>query len=217
MKMGAVIWQKGIEGWPFLLHEMEIDPLKTALLIVDISNHYSRSVERILPNNVKLQNFFRENGLPVLYCLVGSLLPDARDQHIKRRLTWRRSSADEQPRAWPRGTFDYAVHEKLKPLPSELIIDKDSQGAFASTAIDYYLRSLGIQNLVVTGVATAHCVESTARDAADRGFNVILVEDACADGEIKKHNVTMHTFPRFFGALKSTDEVITDLRRLVAK
>ena len=214
---GIITWQKEIKDWPFQLPELEIDPLKTGLLIVDISNHDSVTIKRALPNSIKLQHFFRQNGLPVLYCLVGSLLPDARDQHIKRRLTWLRKSAIDPPTLCPKGTSTYEVHRELGPLPTELIIDKNSQGAFNSSAIDYYLQALDIQNLVITGTATSHCVENTARDANDRGYNVILVEDACGDVEINNHQVTMKTFARAFGTVKSTAEVINDFSRLLTR
>lgn len=214
--MGTITWQKEREDWPFRLPELAIDPLRTALLIVDMSNQDQTNVRRALPNTIKLKDFFRQQGLPVIYLLVGSLLPDARDQHLKRRLTWMRRSANEPPYLCPKGTWEYEVKQELKPLPGEPVIDKNSQGAFNSSVIDNYLRAFNVQNLVVAGIATSHCVETTARDAADKGYNVILAEDACSDSD-PVHQITMRTFAEILGAVKSTAEVIADLSRLLGQ
>ncbi|MBI4331594.1 MAG: cysteine hydrolase [Chloroflexi bacterium] len=213
---GAIAWQKDSGNWPFQLPELLIDPSRTGLLIVDMSN-FSETAAKVVPNNIKLLNFFRENKLVVMYCLVGSLLPDARDVHLKRRLTWQRKSGTQPLTLCPKGSFDYEVVEALRPLPAEPVIDKNSRGAFNSSVIDHYLRAMDVQNLVVTGVGTSACVEGTARDAADRGYNVILVSDACNGSDRDQHRVTLHTFPRFFGAVKSTAEIIADLSGLLAK
>jgi len=215
---GKIDWQKKATDWPHRLPELQIDVLQTALLVVDISNDLSEPVSRVLPNIIRLRDFFRQQDLKVLYCLVGSLLPDGRDRHIKRRLTWHRSSADAPEKIRAKGTFSYQIREELKPLlPMELVIDKDTGSAFNSSAIDRLLHAMGIQNLVVSGLITSRCVENTARDAADLGYNVILVEDACGDRIPENHQATMHSFGRVFGSVKSTAEVIADLSRLLAQ
>ena len=67
---------------------------------------------------------------------------------------------------------------------------KTSSGPFATTALDKYLRNLGIENLVVAGVLSNVAVETTARDAGDRGYNVIWAEDACAAYLPEEHEGT---------------------------
>src|SRR5205814_965455 len=116
----------------------------------------------------------------------------------------------------PRGTPGFEVCPELAPRPTELIVDKNATSAFTGSSLDLYLRNLGVQNLVVTGTSTNHCVDNTARDAADRGFNVILVDDACADGNVAGHCATMTTFPRHFGIVRRADEVIALFARLLA-
>ena len=66
-------------------------------------------------------------------------------------------------------------------------------------------------------MATNHCVDSTARDAADRGYNVILVDDACNDNDPAAHRATMASFARHFGPVRSTDEVSALLERALAR
>lgn len=214
LKVWTIAWQQERQDWPFRLPRLTIGAEKTALLVVDMSNQDQRNVTRALPNTVRLLGFFRQAGLPVIYLLVGSLLPDARDQHVKRRLTWMRL-AGGPPYLCPKGSWEYMVKAELKPLPSEPVLDKNTQGAFNSSILDSYLRALEVQNLVVAGIATSHCVESTARDAADRGYNVILVEDACSDRDEARHCLTMETFGKIFGSVTSTDDVIATMSHLL--
>lgn len=209
----TIAWQKNTTDWPQRLPELEIEDSKTALLVVDICND-SETLPGVLPNIIKLRNFYRQQGLKVIYCLIGSFLPDGRDRHIKCRLTWHRSSASEPEKIRAKGTFLYQVKEELRPLlPGELVIDKNSASAFESSAIDHYLHAMDIQNLVVCGMTTSKCVENTARAAADRGYNTILVEDACSDRVHENQQATFHTFAQYLGAVKSTQEVIDDLSR----
>ena len=134
--------------------------------------------------------------------------------HPKRALAWMRSSSGE-PQDVSRGTHNFEIRDALAPLPGELTIDKNSSGAFNSSALDHYLHALEVHNVVMCGSATSHCVETTARGAADRGYNVILAEDACADHDDRHHRTTMHTFGRVFGAVKTTAQVIIELQTLL--
>jgi hypothetical protein len=70
--------------------------------------------------------------------------------------------------------------EMVAPQGDELVVDKTSAGTFNSTPLDQMLRNMGRDRLLVCGIVTEGCVELTARDAADRGFYVTLVPDACA-------------------------------------
>jgi biuret amidohydrolase len=200
---------------PLALAELAIDPERTALLVVDMQN-YSELPRRVLDTNLALRDLFRAHDLPVVFLRVGSLLPDARDQHARRRLSWIRQPGDAEPPRVPRGTPGFEVCPELAPAPTELVIDKNATSAFTASALDLYLRNLGVQNLVVTGTSTNHCVDNTARDAADRGFNVILVDDACADGSVDGHCATVRTFPPHFGIVGRADEVISLFSELLA-
>lgn len=212
----TINWQKDNNVWPYCLSKLVIDPIKSALLIVDISNDSAEHVCGVMPQIIKLRAFFRQHKLPVIYTLVGSFLPDGRDRHIKFRLTWRKSTASEPENIRAKGTWAYQVRDELKPLlPEEMVVDKNSGSALNSSSLDHYLRGMDIQNLVICGTVTSRCVENTARDAADRGYNVILVEDACGDSIKQNHQTTMHTFSRVLGSVKSSSEVIADFSQLL--
>lgn len=210
----TIRWQDP-DASPLAIAELSVDPERTALLVVDMQQ-YSQQPRRVLDTNLQLRDFFRAHALPVVFLRVGSLLPDARDQHARRRETWLRQPGDAVPPRVPRGSQGFEVCAELAPSPNELVIDKNATSAFTGSALDLYLRNLGVQNLVVTGTATNHCVDNTARDAADRGYNVILVDDACADGNEAGHCATVSTFPRHFGIVRRADEVISLFGSLLA-
>jgi nicotinamidase-related amidase len=160
---------------------------------------------------VRLRDFFREKNLEVIYLRVGALLPDRRDMHEKRALAWLKPSAEEPAKDVAQGNEGHQILDVLQPSPSELVLDKNSSGAFNSSPLDQHLHSLGIQNLVLCGSATTHCVANTGRGAADRGYNVMLVDDACIDPSEDAHAITMRSFGRSLGAIKLTEQIIDEL------
>jgi len=212
-----ILWQDDIVEWPDRLRELMIDPKKTALVIVDVQN-YGTFDDRVVENGLRLLIFFRERGLPVFFLRVGSMLPDASDVHIKRRITVGRHVGDSEEFRCPKGCWGFDIRPQLSPLPTEMVIDKNSSGAFNSTSIDHYLRNMGVQNLVITGWSTHACVQNTARDAADIGYNVILAEDACAcsEGNDNAHRRTIQMFTRIYGSVKSTDQTLEVLETAFA-
>lgn len=100
--------------------------------------------------------------------------------------------------------------EAVAPAPGELVINKRTASAFSSTGIDHLLRSLGVTDLVCCGLTTEACVESTARSAADRGYNVVMVEDACQTWERQAHEWSLRNFARNFGRVADTHSMILE-------
>ncbi|MEM7124775.1 MAG: isochorismatase family cysteine hydrolase [Chloroflexota bacterium] len=135
-------------------------------------------IEEILPNVEQLLEACRTNSVEVIHVRIAFHKRSTRDG--KRELLNR---LDETPLI-PR---DYEILDKIAPLEDEIIIDKTSVSAFNSTAIDQILRNMQIDHLWVTGIVTEGCVELTARDAADRGYYVTLVTDACASSTRVAH------------------------------
>ena len=202
-------WQPA-SGSPTALPELDIDPVRTALIVVDVQN-YSDSNLKIAPNCARLRDFFKERGLDVIYLRVGSLLPDRRDLHEKRALAWLKPTEADPPKDVHKGAYSHEVIDALKPGPDDLVLDKNSSGAFASSPLDQHLHSMGIENLVLCGASTNHCVSNTARGGADRGYNVIIVDDACIDPSSVAHEITMRSFSRSMGAVRQTRELIGEL------
>lgn len=162
--------------------------------------YYKRLTNIVVPNQVRLLDFFRSNGLTVIYMTAGVMLPDGSDR------------SPTKLRSYPHiEDFEYKILEEIKPSPNELVIRKITHRAFTSSGIDQILRNMGIVYLVIAGVGTNVCVETTARDAADRGYRCVMVEDACATFIEELHDATLLTFALWFGKVKSTTEVINQL------
>ena len=109
------------------------------------------------------------------------------------------------------GSREHEIIDELKPEPGDIVLNKTTIGAFASTGIDSLLRSLDCDQLYMVGVSTNMCVETTAREAADRGYAVTLVDDACGTNRSEYHDMTMTNFQRLFGRVRTTDQVLDEL------
>jgi nicotinamidase-related amidase len=86
-----------------------------------------------------------------------------------------------------RGQPGWDIIPELAPLPGEPVIDKPGNGAFYATDLDHLLKHQGIANVVLCGVTTAVCVHSTLREASDRGYDTLLLEDCCGESDYKLH------------------------------
>ena len=90
-----------------------------------------------------------------------------------------------------RGEHGWDFIDELQPGADEVIIDKAGTGAFHGTDLHDILRHKKIENLVITGVTTGVCVSSTVREAADRGYNVLVLEDCCAEPDKHTHDIAI--------------------------
>jgi len=204
--------------------DRKTDPYKSALVIIDMqyaTGHHDGPLARmmksagntvtewrferikslVIPNTQKLVQAMRQAGGRVIYITIGAALPDCSDAPVHMRDFFKSMKNYE-------GQHAHKIIDELSPEPGDPIIRKTSVGAFASTGVDHLLRSLGCEHLFVTGVSTNMCVETTAREAADRGYAVTLVEDACATTHKELHEATLQNFNRFFGKVRSTQEVL---------
>jgi ureidoacrylate peracid hydrolase len=106
-----------------------------------------------------------------------------------------------EPNAW-NGDF-----YEVKPEPSEVIVTKHRYGAFESTDLDLVLRSKGIRTVIMTGVATNVCVETTARQAFLRDYYVVFSNDCTATYSQPAHDMTLENIDAFFGQVASAAEI----------
>jgi nicotinamidase-related amidase len=89
------------------------------------------------------------------------------------------------------GTEGYALHPDLQPAEGEYVVIKGGISAFAGTALAPMLQGRGIDTVVLCGFATHMVVVGTARDAADRGYRAIVLEDCCASGGLDRHQAAL--------------------------
>jgi biuret amidohydrolase len=163
---------------------------------------------RVVPNIQRLLRFFRQRQLRVIYLTVGPELPDGADLPRRRREREVTSFANlPTKRTYGRGTFEHQIRAELAPEPGELVLNKTGLSGFTSTGLDQALRGLELNTLVFCGVTTNGCVETTCRDAADRGYWTVLVEDACTSLSPYYHQAALLSASLFLTLVASTEEV----------
>ena len=90
-----------------------------------------------------------------------------------------------------RGEAGWDIVPELAPLPGETVIDKPGKGAFYGTSLDHILHAQGITSLIVAGVTTEVCVQTTVREANDRGYECLVLEDCTASYFPHFHTTTL--------------------------
>ncbi|MFH1861551.1 MAG: isochorismatase family cysteine hydrolase, partial [bacterium] len=169
-------WLKQIE--PFQKHHLQLNASASALLVIDMQNFFlepaapafMESGVAILPNVQRLIAAFRQAGRPVIYT-THVHKPDGSDAGIMK--WWWREMCRE-------GHSEAQVHTAITPQPHEKVIAKHRYSAFYNTDLETILRCAKIEDLVICGVMTNLCCESTARDAFYRDYRVFFMADATA-------------------------------------
>ena len=168
------------EGIALVVIDMQRDFLESGGFGEALGNNVSR-LQAIIPTVQQLLQTFRELDLPVIHTQEGHRA-DLRDCPISKRERGRGSLkiGDKGPmgRILVLGEPGNEIIPDLQPEPDELVIAKPGKGAFYQTGLDDMLRSHRITHLIITGVTTEVCVQSTMREANDRGYDCLLVEDA---------------------------------------
>jgi nicotinamidase-related amidase len=179
-----------------------LDP-KTALIVVDlqkgiINSPFIHPIAGVIERTCALLDAFRQRDLPVVLVNVIGGAP----------------GRTEQPRRYsifPEGFSD--LIPELDRQSSDIVVTKRTWGAFASTDLEAQLKTKGVTQVVVTGVATGTGVEATARQAYEHGFNVTLALDAMTDVRSEAHQYSLtHVFSRL-GETGSTQDVLNLLAR----
>jgi nicotinamidase-related amidase len=158
----------------------------------------------VVPAIRRLLEAFRTRGLRVVFLTVGSELPDFSD--LPRHM---RPMAEAVGNT--RGRREHEILDELAPRPHEPVLNKTTMSAFHSSGFERLLRAWGVEQLVFVGISTNSCVEGTARDGADRGFQCLLVEDGCGAASPALHDAACHSFQRLLGRVDSSAGVIAEL------
>jgi ureidoacrylate peracid hydrolase len=127
----------------------------------------------------RLQAACRHARIEVMYTVIEALTRDGRDLSLDYKISGL---------FVPRGSWDAKVLDAIAPAEDEIVLPKTSSSVFISTNIDYVLRNLGVKSLIVAGVLTDQCIDSTVRDACDLGYLVTVPTDACATLSKERHD-----------------------------
>jgi len=207
------------------LPDFDIVPGKTALLLIDMQKivssevllkealdaglperevrrtltEYNERVKKVVRNAQKILRTCREKGFDIVHVKLGAQTSNPRHTaKINRKVGF------IVPMDAERGNF----FEEVMPAKGELVIPKTNGGAFTGTNLDFVLRNMDIESIVIMGFLTDQCVLATAVHGADLGYDVLLVEDACTGTTKENHDAVVRFARDVFLKVRSTDELL---------
>lgn len=205
---------------------------RTALMIIDMQNDFCSPggfgeklgnditrTKEIIPVIREVLVTCRERRMLIIHTREGHL-PDLSDCPKSK---WKRSKlqgagiGDQGPmgRLLVRGEKGHAIVPELTPLENEWVIDKPGKGAFFRTNLHERLQEAGIESLILTGVTTHVCVHTTLREANDRGYECLVLEDATAAFDLADHEAAIrmvHQQGGIFGWVSDSKSLIHGLK-----
>lgn len=200
----------------------KVDPAHSALLVIDMQNDFcatgglvsrdGRDISRAQQMAARLPAFIdaaRAAGVLVVFirCLYTT------ETNVYLSDVWLEQAARKREGGYTRipvccdGEWNGAFYGDLQPKKGDVVVTKHRYSAFHNTDLDLVLRSNGVRSVILTGVVTNVCVETTAREAFVRDYYVVAVEDGCAAYVAADHVQSMSNIDRFFGQVAQTHEI----------
>lgn len=220
----------GAVAVPALPYDFRLDPARTALLIIDMQRDFLEpdGFGELLGNDVSLLSALvepiaavlevaRSLGLMVVHTREGHR-PDLSDcppsKLARGRLEVGIGSPGPKGRVLIRGEYGHDIVGELSPAAGEVVLDKPGKGSFYATDLELMLRNRGVRSLIVTGVTTEVCVHTTVREANDRGFECLVLEDCVGSYFPEFHEIGLKMIAAqggIFGWVAHSSEVLAAL------
>ena len=223
--MGKLTMEEVFKALAKPLPEFELKPGKTALILIDFQKlvgseglltealnaglpetgvkealqEYQQRLKKTVKNAQRILNACRKKGYDVVHVKMG-----AQTSNPRHTAKVNRKADFILPMNAERGKF----LEEVQPIKGELVFPKTNGGAFTGTNLDFVLRNMDIESLIITGFLTDQCVLATAIAAADIGYDVLLVEDACTATTKENQDAVIRITKDVFLKTKSTDELM---------
>ena len=215
----------GVYPWPY---DGDWHAGNTALVVIDMQRDFCApggwvdqlgegvdNTRRPIPTIARVLAAMRRHRFTVIHTREGHR-PDLSDLNPNKQWRTRRhglgiGDQGREGRILVRGEPGWRIVDDVAPLPGEVIVDKPGKGAFWATDLDQILRRQGVHNLVITGITTDCCVQSTMREADDRGYDCLLLEDGCAAVEQRNHDATIAILKAQggrFGSVARADDLL---------
>jgi len=196
---------------PYNRHNLKLNSSKSALLVIDMQNFFLNTDSptftcgglAVLPNVKRLISAFRDANRPVIYT-----------KHVHHP-----SGIDAGIMQWwwdgmcIEGSPESEIHPDIVPLPYEKIINKHRYSAFYNTDLETVLRCLKVEDIVITGVMTNMCCESTARDAYYRDYRVFFPADGTGTINEEMHFGSLLNLSFGFAKINAADEIIHQMKK----
>jgi ureidoacrylate peracid hydrolase len=202
--------------------------INPALLVIDMQNGFLSKggsydlmginvskYRDVVPSLKRLIALCRKAKIPIFYSqavreesgidlLTRShrILPKSRSERIKRRPIC------------IRGSWDAEIVEELKPSLDDHVVIKRRDSVFQDTEVEVWLRSLGIDSIIFSGIDTSICVESSLRDAFNHGYDVVLISDATASNNQDHYKSTLDNIRNYYGLVMNLDEFVDNFTKI---
>ena len=198
--------------------KLELDPAKTAIVLIEYQNEFTSDggvlhgavadvMQRtgMLANTVALVEAARRAGVPIMHAPI--TFADGYAELTRHPYGILKGVVDGK--AFLKGTWGAAIVDELSPAAGDIVIEgKRGLDTFASTNLDFILRSKGIDTIILGGFLTNCCVESTMRTGYEHGFRVITLTDCvAATSPEEHHNAISYDYPMFSLPLTSADVI----------
>jgi nicotinamidase-related amidase len=173
--------------------------------IIEDARYYGERWPAVVDRVRSLQARCRQVGIEVLFLRVQSMTADGRD---------RGKGHKNLGIHYPPGSPEAEILAELSPARDEIVLSKTAASGFTGTGLHYVLTNIGISTLIVVGVMTSACVESTVRDAVDLGYGVLLVQDGCCTWSSQLQDATVRVLGASFCRIVTAEEMLSQLDNL---